>query len=120
MSGVNWNELDRISLLDQIIQVSEHFDVLIFKHSTICSLSVMVKNRLERDWNDNELVDVKPYFLDLRVFREVSNDVAHRFAVPHQSPQVLIIRNGSCIYDNSHYGISYSDLKSVFSKANMI
>lgn len=117
---VNWQKLDSGEALNQVMRESETQNVLIFKHSSRCSLSAMIKGRLEHHWSEDDLTDVKPYFLDLITFREISNAVARQFDVPHQSPQVLVIKNGSCIYDNSHYGISYYELKNVFSKADMV
>lgn len=71
----------------------------------------MALNRLERSWSDEEVSSLKPYFLDLIRFREISNQVEEHFKVPHQSPQVLIIRNGEAVYDDSHMGINYASIK---------
>ncbi|MEL6537590.1 MAG: bacillithiol system redox-active protein YtxJ [Bacteroidota bacterium] len=84
--------------------------MVIFKHSTRCSISAMALNRLERDFDQEQLEGVPVYFLDLISFRELSNRVAEEFSVMHQSPQVLLIKNGQCVYDDSHMGISFNDL----------
>ncbi|RUA37047.1 MAG: bacillithiol system redox-active protein YtxJ [Bacteroidetes bacterium] len=109
---MNWNRLDKIDTLDKIIEESKENPVVIFKHSTSCSISAMALNRLERSWNENEMSEVKAYFLDLISYRDISNAVAEKFGVMHQSPQVLLIKNGECVYDDSHMGISYQNLKS--------
>lgn len=70
----------------------------------------MALNRLERDFDQEQLEGVPVYFLDLISFRELSNRVAEEFSVMHQSPQVLLIKNGQCVYDDSHMGISFNDL----------
>jgi len=54
---------------------------------------------------------IKPYYLDLIAFRDVSNEIAQKYQIAHESPQVLIIENGKCVYDNSHININYQDLK---------
>ena len=65
----------------------------------------MIKNRLERHWtfSDKEL---PAYYLDLRSYREISNKIAAYFNVEHQSPQIILIKNGRCIYHTSHNNIS--------------
>lgn len=81
---------------------------LIFKHSTRCSISMMAKRRFELDW-DNLPDDMPLYFLDLIKFRDLSNQVSQIFQVHHESPQLLLIRNGECILDQSHSGISVDE-----------
>lgn len=80
---------------------------LIFKHSTRCSTSAVVKGRLERA-KKPETIDF--YYLDLLSYRPVSNKIADLFRIDHESPQVLLIRNGECIYDESHMGITMDDI----------
>jgi bacillithiol system protein YtxJ len=109
---MNWNRIESIETLDRILEESKENPVVIFKHSTSCSISAMALNRLERSWNDSEMGEVKPYYLDLIAYRDISNAVAQKFGVMHQSPQVLLIKNGECVYDDSHMGISYQNLKS--------
>jgi bacillithiol system protein YtxJ len=78
--------------------------VIIFKYSSRCSISGLVLDRLERNWKQSEVV-VKCYFLDLIRYRNVSDLVALRFDVPHESPQILVIVNGKSVHDASHYAI---------------
>jgi bacillithiol system protein YtxJ len=111
---MNWNKLDKNEILDQIIEESKAKPVIIFKHSTSCSISAMALNRLERSWNDADMNGVKPYYLDLIAYRGISNAIAEKFGVMHQSPQVLVIKNGECVHDDSHMGINYQSLKSEF------
>ena len=108
---MNWNKITQISDIEEIKQSSENKRALIFKHSTRCSISSMALNRLERSWSDADMKELTPYFLDLIAHRDISNQVAETFGVRHESPQVLVIENGNCIYDNSHMGISYQELK---------
>ena len=106
---INWVLLDDNSKLLKAIEESFTKDVVIFKHSTTCSISLMAKRRLEEDWDDLE--NVIPYYLDLKSFRSISDEVAERFSVHHESPQILLIRQGECIYDASHFDISVDELK---------
>jgi len=110
---MNWNKLEDKETLNKIIKESNERPILIFKHSTRCSISSMALNRLERSWNQDDLGDLKPYYLDLIAHREVSNAIAEDLGVYHQSPQVIILKNGSPVYDNSHMGIDYNALKEV-------
>ena len=108
---LDWKKLDKLEELEHIKELSKEKPVIIFKHSTSCSISAMALNRLERSWNETEMSSADAYYLDLIANRDVSNAIAAEFGVEHQSPQILVIKNGTCIYDNSHMGISYSDVK---------
>lgn len=108
---MKWINLTSKNQLENIITESATEPVVIFKHSTSCSISRATLDRLERNWKDGELTHVKPYFLDLLSYREISNNIAETFDVEHQSPQVLIIRNGKSVYDKSHFQISFADVQ---------
>lgn len=99
---MNWEQLINLQQLEQVKEVSFQAPVLFFKHSTRCSISVMALNRFEREWSNTT---VTPYFLDLLNYREISNQIAILFEVEHQSPQVLLIKDGACIYHASHNAI---------------
>ena len=90
---------------------SQEAPVIIFKHSTSCSISAAAKGKLERQWADAGLDDTKIYYLDLLRFRPISNEIAQKFGVQHESPQLLLIQDGECRYDASHMGIRLSDVK---------
>lgn len=115
-TDINWNELTEIDTLNQIKEESANEPILIFKHSTRCPTSSMALNRLERSWNGSEVNNIKTYFLDLINYREVSNHIESSFGVLHQSPQVLIISNGKSVYDDSHFNISFENIKNVIPK----
>lgn len=106
---MNWNKLTTESQLETIKAESVQQPVLIFKHSTRCSISAMALSRMERNWDD--AAGIKPYYLDLIVNRPVSNQIVDVFGVDHESPQVLLIQNGECVYDASHMSISFNALK---------
>lgn len=107
---MNWKKLTEVSQLEEIKELSKTKPVLIFKHSTRCSISSMSLDRLLRNWKTEDGEKVVPYFLDLIAFRKLSDQVEEEFGVPHESPQVLIIRDSKAVYDNSHYGISYPEI----------
>jgi bacillithiol system protein YtxJ len=112
---MNWIELSDLEQVDQIIQQSLLKPQLIFKHSTRCSISSMVKDRLERQWIAN--LDKFPiYYLDLIRYRSVSNILSENFGVIHESPQLLIIKDGKCLFNCSHSDISVSAIEPIIGK----
>lgn len=109
-SSINWHNLSALSELDDIITESMEKPVVIFKHSTRCSISTMVKSRLENSWNYND--DELPiYYLDLLRYRNISDKISSEFKIEHASPQVLLIIKGEVVYHTSHNGISSDDFK---------
>lgn len=104
---MNWSYLTEISQIEKILQESHERPVVVFKHSTRCSISTMAKGRLERALQPE---GVSFYYLDLLQYRPISNKVAELFDVHHESPQVLLIKNGGCIYEESHNGISMDEI----------
>jgi len=109
-SAIAWNELTQLQQLDTIVEESAQKPAIIFKHSTRCSISRMALKNFEREYEIEEGT-AKPYFLDLIAHRDVSNEIASRFKVVHQSPQVLVIKNGQSVYDSSHSDIDAGVVK---------
>ena len=110
---MNWENLTSLDQLEAIRKESAEKPVMIFKHSTRCSISRMVLDRLERNWDVQEMDShVKAYFLDLISYRQISNQIVSLFEVEHESPQVLIIRDGASVFDRSHMAIDYQQIRS--------
>ena len=105
---MNWIQLNSLQQLDEIRQKSKDKPQVIFKHSTRCSVSSMAKNRLERKEFPKE---ADFYYLDLIANRNISLQIEEVFKVYHESPQVLVIKSGECIYDESHSGINMEEIK---------
>ncbi len=108
-SNINWTPMEHLGQIDEIIALSEEKPVIIFKHSTRCSISRMALKNFENEYDLGE--NVTPYFLYLISFREVSNEISSRFNVVHQSPQLLLIVGGKSVYDVSHSSIDAQELK---------
>ena len=102
-SNVNWIPLTDISQLEDIVQISNNKTIGIFKHSTRCSISRFALKQFENEYNLEDKVDL--YYLDLLNHRDISNEIANRFQVMHQSPQLLLIKNGVAVYNASHSDI---------------
>lgn len=107
---MNWIPLTTEDQLILIKEKSCSIPQVIFKHSTRCSTSSMVLNRLERA---DAPATIDFYYLDLLAHRNISHKIAEDFQVYHESPQVLLIRNGECVYDESHMAITMDELVSL-------
>ena len=109
LKGLNWDQLDSVDQLDNLIANSKKRPKVIFKHSTRCGISRMALSQFERGHMDNG-EDAAYYLLDLLEHRDVSSAVAEKLNVPHQSPQVIVLNNGVVVHTESHHGI---DIKKV-------
>lgn len=108
-SKINWIPLTDLGQLDEIVTLSNEKPVVIFKHSTRCSISRFALKQFENEFDlDDKVV---PYFLDLIEHRDISGEIANRFNVVHQSPQLLLIKGGKAVYDVSHSDIDAGELK---------
>lgn len=104
---MQWINLVNVEGLTHLIEQSFNRPQLIFKFSGTCSLSELMKMRLEKD-ADSPAIDF--YFLDIWKYRSLSNKIAEDFHVHHESPQVLLIINGECVYDESHMDIRMDEI----------
>ena len=104
---MQWIPIKDMSQLDEIQAASFTKPQVIFKHSTTCSISKMALSRFEREESPT---NIDFHFLDLLNYRSLSSAIAEKFNVHHESPQVILIKNGVCTYDESHYGIMMDEL----------
>ena len=109
--STTWLPLTQPEQLADLARASHEQPVLIFKHSTTCSISAAAKSKIERQWADSGL-DLPLYYLDLLRFRPLSAQIAEQFSIRHESPQLLLIKDGECRYDASHMAIRLSEVKS--------
>jgi len=105
-----WKQLTEMSQLDDVVTASKGKTVAILKHSTTCGISRMVLRQLEREY-DYPAEQVDFYYLDLKAYRSISNEIAQRFNVWHESPQLIVIRNGEAVYNASHSAIVASAIE---------
>ena len=108
-SNINWILLTNLAQLNDIESISNVKPIVIFKHSTRCSISRMALKQFEKEYDLDETVDA--FFLDLIAHRDVSNEIANRFNVYHESPQLILIKDGKAVYDVSHSDIDAEALK---------
>ena len=115
---INWTELKEEAQVDNIHEESKKHPVLIFKHSTRCSISRAALDRLERNWKPENVAPLKTYYLDLLSHRNVSNQVAEYFGVEHESPQVLIVKDGKPMHVRSHLSIGFDEISQALASTN--
>lgn len=109
-ADLNWTTINSMDQLDAIQAASNTKPQIIFKHSTTCSISRMAKGRMEEGLEKLKgMADI--YYLDLLAYRSISNEIAKRWNIQHESPQILVIINGKAIYDASHSMIEVEDIE---------
>ena len=106
---MDWKILDSEEQLTALVEASSTQSFAIFKHSTRCSLSNMSKNRIERNW-DKLPVAFPIFYLDLLTYRPISDSIARIFDLEHQSPQLLLVENGKCVFHSNHSDINIPEL----------
>ena len=105
---MQWNPIIDSNQIEAIKAASFTKPQLILKHSTTCSISKMALARLERAETPTQ---IDFHYLDLLNYRNISKEIAESFDVSHESPQVLLIKNGHCVYDESHGGIQMEEIE---------
>ena len=106
-SALNWKILTATEQLTNILEASYKKPQVLFKHSSRCSVSSVALQRMEKSI---AVPDADFHFLDLIRFRNVSDKIAQDFSIYHESPQLLLIINGECVYTESHLGIDMKEL----------
>ena len=110
-----WNHLTDTEAVLRLDQESQNKPQIIFKHSTRCSISDMAKGRLDRGIGELEIL-AELHFLDLIRYRTVSDFIAEHFNVKHESPQILVIHNGNCILEQSHYDVRPEEINQILTQ----
>jgi bacillithiol system protein YtxJ len=104
-----WNQLESMARWEELLEASNQQSILVFKHSTRCSISTMALDRINRSWKPEIGHHYSPWYLDLLQYREISNRIAIDTGVEHQSPQLLLIKDGKCVKAASHQAIRLED-----------
>jgi bacillithiol system protein YtxJ len=110
---MDWIELTDESQIKDIAEFSKTGTAVVYKHSHRCATCTMALDRLERSWKDSEMANAKPFFVNVINARSLSNKISETFGVRHESPQILVIKDGKCVYNASHLGITYEEVKRV-------
>ncbi|MFZ6051176.1 bacillithiol system redox-active protein YtxJ [Halocola ammonii] len=107
---MNWHFIQDTEDLQNAMDLSYQQPVMIFKHSTRCPVSFMAKRKVESSWSFDDDA-VIPFFLDLISFRQLSQEIATTLKVEHQSPQIILLKDGQASFHASHHSIDTDDLK---------
>ena len=100
----SWHDLQAVDQLEDIFKNSFERPQLIFKHSISCGISAQIQHQLMSSSDElGQIADL--HYLDLIRYRPASNQVANKFGIPHQSPQVLLIKEGEVVHHSSHFSI---------------
>jgi bacillithiol system protein YtxJ len=110
-SKVPWIPLISMEQLAELTEQSFEKRVLIFKHSTRCGISRNVLKQFEKEYDLATEVDA--YYLDLLEYRPISSAIATQFSVEHQSPQLIVIKNGIVVHHASHSDIDALAVKNL-------
>jgi bacillithiol system protein YtxJ len=104
-----WKTYCKEEDVKNILALSKNQYVLVFKHSTRCPVSSYAKHELDQNLQilPPDLVKI---YIDVVGCRSLSAALAEAVSVRHESPQILLIHNESCIYDDSHYSIKTQDI----------
>jgi len=113
---IPWELIDHPDQLNKLNDNST--SAIIFKHSTRCIISKYVLQQFEQEWDST--FELRPYFIDILQNRSISNQIATNYGVQHESPQLLVIKNGHCVYHSSHEGIQVRELKNFLQKDSVI
>ncbi|MCB9256391.1 MAG: bacillithiol system redox-active protein YtxJ [Chitinophagales bacterium] len=106
---IDWIALEKSAQLESLEKESLNKTIVLFKHSTRCGMSLHAKEKLE---SSSSILRDKAdfYYLDLLNYREVSTEIAQRYKVIHQSPQLIVLKNGKVSYHISHGAIEPNTL----------
>lgn len=92
---MNWLELNSKDQLEKMKAASFEKPQLIFKHSPMCPISRMAFFRMKE-------VDMEAGLVNVLGDREISRAIEADYGVKHESPQVLLIKDGESVHDESH------------------
>ena len=110
---MNWITINGEETIEEISKSEDY--AIIYKHSPRCMTSLMafrnMKSGSESDYS------IPFYMVDVIQNRDISRLIAEKFNIRHESPQVLIVKDGKCIFDTSHESIV---LKNIVSKINSL
>lgn len=100
---------------DDVTNIHQSADyALIYKHSPRCMTSLMAYRQLKMEVSNAQEVDVPLYIVDVISNRRESMFIANSFGVQHESPQLLVVKNGECLFEASHEDISLRDTLGFF------
>jgi bacillithiol system protein YtxJ len=101
--GSKFLRLEDRTTLDDLLADSRQKPVIIFKHSNACSIS-------SRAYREMEKVEAEVNLLEVQSARDISREFANLTGVQHETPQVILLRDGKAVWDASHFDVTASDV----------
>jgi len=101
--GKNFFKIDNHAALENLLSDSTKKPVIVFKHSNACSISARAYREMEK------LDDVN--ILEVQSARAISNEVADLTGVRHETPQVIVLRDGKAVWNASHFDVVAADVR---------
>lgn len=95
----NFDRVTEPAAIDKLTEQSKEGSVVIFKHSLTCPISAAAFDQMEA-------FDGRVSLVEVQKARALSNDIESRLGVPHESPQVIVLRNGQVVWNASHFKIT--------------
>ncbi len=102
--SANFIEINNNEKLDELFEKSSENPVILFKHSTTCPISAGVYQVISQ-------INSDVYLIVVQKARNVSNYVAEKTGIRHESPQTLVIKNGETVYHASHYDVQLNKVE---------
>jgi len=103
------NELNDIEDLARALDESDRRPVLIFKRSNSCPISTKAYSQF-LSFLEQADSNVSYNLVTVQEARDVSNEIASRLRLEHQSPQAILIRKGRTVWNASHFAITVESL----------
>ena len=108
-------ELSERSQVDELVYESHEYPVALLKHSIACPISARGQQEFVALENDG---DPPLYAVVVQYARDVSNYIAEKLSIQHETPQVMIISEGEVVYSASHFDISSKALRDAAEQAS--
>lgn len=103
--------------LDELIEASQSAPVLLFKHSNACPVSSRAHSQVERFVARDSTIAYTAAIVVVQKARDLSNRIAERFGIRHESPQAIVLRRGSPVWSASHWDVTEDRLAAAIGAA---
>ncbi|MDZ5472550.1 bacillithiol system redox-active protein YtxJ [Bacillus sp. 31A1R] len=107
-------KIDSVEEFEALIENEKN--VLLVKHSLTCPISHAAFEEYESFVEEN--AEFNNYYLAVQDSRPLSNYIAEKFQIKHESPQALLFSNGEVVWHASHWKITYSSLTKALEELN--
>jgi len=96
-------ELHSLEDLDRVLESTGQAPALIYKHSLTCGTSAYALDQLTRLAAE---VSIPIHLVPVQTARAVSDAIAERLGVRHESPQLILVDHGAARWHASHFRVT--------------